>query len=316
MAFDNSFGIINFMAQQPITDALQRLAAAEERFLAGEFLAPVLRGGKVQVRIAGVICQLSIQQTDFEGWGVFRPASHSDARLVRQATLTERRQYLELFPLVRVILLDRRDGQWQALPAHRSDSRFQISGEVPVWLLEEAQRFEVAETRFDGSRFWYAGPDPRWDPAMGSYLRQELGRLTPPEKVHRSGLTAEERDAYGRAWGPRYEASEEARQSREEHRLRNALEHAGATLTDYVERRDVYTVTYEVDGQRHISAVARNDLSVQVAGICLSGEDRKFDLQSLVGVIREAQGEGGLVRVGQANRGMPEEQYWQVHPEH
>jgi hypothetical protein len=93
------------------------------------------------------------------------------------------------------------------------------------------------------------------------------------------------------------------------------LEHAGAELKDYVERKDVYTVTYEVDGQRHVSAVAKKDLSVQVAGICLSGEDRKFDLHSLVGVIREAQGGRGLVRVGHGNRGMAEEDYWRVHPQ-
>jgi hypothetical protein len=96
--------------------------------------------------------------------------------------------------------------------------------------------------------------------------------------------------------------------------LRGALAHAGAELKDYVERQDVYTVTYEVDGQRHVSAISKKDLSVQVAGICLSGEDENFDLQSLVGVIREAQSGGGLVRVGDENRGMPEGHYWRVHP--
>ena len=43
-----------------LTDALNRLAAAEQQFLADEFLAPVVRGGAVQVRIAGVICTLSL----------------------------------------------------------------------------------------------------------------------------------------------------------------------------------------------------------------------------------------------------------------
>jgi hypothetical protein len=299
---------------KPVTEALARLAAAEERFLASEFLAPVVHGGAVQVRIAGVICSLRIVPADFAGWGVFRPASHADANLVRQAKLAERARYLELFPLVRLIFAENRDDQWLALAAHRGDSRFQFDGMIPVRLVEDAQLFDVIETRFDGAQFWYAGPDPRWDPSMASYLRQELDRLTLPDKLDRPGLAAEQRAAYAQSYWPRYEASEAGRRSREEQRLHNALAHAGAELKGYVERHDVYTVTYEVDGQRHVSAVAKNDLSVQVAGICLSGEDEHFDLQSLVGVIREAQGEGGFVRVGQDNHGMAEEQYWRVHP--
>jgi hypothetical protein len=297
-----------------VSDALSRLAAAEERFLASEFLAPVVRGGPIQVRIAGVICSLRIRPADFEGWGVFRPDSHAEARLVRPARLVERQRYLDLFPLVRLILSSKQEEQWLALPAHRSDTRFQIAGLIPVRLVEDAQLFEVIEARFDGGQFWYAGPDTRWDPAMADYLRAQLALLTPPEHLYRPGLTAEERTAYELCYWPRYEATDEAQRSREERRLRGALEHAGAELKDYVERQDVYTVTYDVDGQRHVSVVSKQDLSVQVAGICLSGEDRHFDLQSLVGVIREAQGEGGLVRVGRDNRGMAEEQYWHVHP--
>jgi len=296
-----------------VNDALNRLAAAEERFLANEFLAPAIRGGHVQVRIAGVICRLHIQPPDFEGWGVFQPASHTKARLVRAAKLAERQRYLELFPLVRLILAGRQGGHWLAAPAHRADARFHIDGMVPVRLVEDAQLFELIESRFDGVQFWFAGSDTRSDPAMAAYLRQALDQMLPPEMLSRPGLTAEERAAYAMSFWPRYEASEEARRNREEKRLRQALQHAGAELKSYVERPDVYTVTYEVDGQRHISAVSKKDLAVQVAGICLSGEDEKFDLHSLVGVIREAES-GGIVRVGDGNQGMEEEQYWRAHP--
>src|SRR5262245_33811047 len=100
-----------------VTDALSRLAAVEERFLACEFLAPVVSGGVVQVRIAGVICSLRIHAPDFAGWGVFRPTSHSEATLVRPAKLAERQCYLDLFPLVRLILAGQHESQWLAVPA-------------------------------------------------------------------------------------------------------------------------------------------------------------------------------------------------------
>jgi hypothetical protein len=297
-----------------VHELLNRLTIAEERFLDREFLAPVLRDTPVQVRIAGVICRLSVQPADFEGWGIFRPLSFSETSLVRPCRLAERQRYLELFPLVRLILSGRQDDQWLAIPAHRADTRFKIEGQLPVRLVEDAQPFEVIQSRFDGCQFWYASADPRWDPATAGYLRQALDQMAHPDSLSRPGLTAEERTAYALNYWPRYLASEEARRSADEQRLRQALEHAGAELKDYLERPDVYTVTYEIDGQRHISTVSKKDLSVQVAGICLSGEDEKFDLHSLVGVIREAQGGGRVVRIGEANQGMEEDDYWRVHP--
>ena len=91
-----------------------------------------------------------------------------------------------------------------------------------------------------------------------------MGKLTQPEQLNRPGLTAEERAAYAMT----YSMSEEARRHREEDRLRGALAHAGAELKDFVERQDVYTITYTVDGQRQVLV---QHVRV-VAGVFLGGE--------------------------------------------
>lgn len=291
-----------------------RLAAAEERVFAGEFLAPMLRGGVAHVRIAGVVCRLRVEPPDFKGWGVFRPQSPTAAELVRPAGLAERQQYLELLPLVRMLVCGREADAWLAVPAHQADARFRFDGLIPVRLAEEVQMFEVLLTRFDGAHCWYEGPDPRHDPATAAFLREALGRLVAPERLSRSGLTAEERAAYARHYWARVKAEEEVQRDRTEERLRVALAHAGAEFRDYRDHGDVYRVTYHVDGQRHVSAVSRRDLSVRVAGICLSGHDHRFDLNSLVGVLREAHQAGAVLQVGDANRGMTEGDYWNVHP--
>ena len=75
----------------PISEAMARLAKAEEAFLRQAFLAPVRRGSGVQVRIAGVRCQLRVEPADFEGFGVFAPLSHTAAKLSRAATRAGRR---------------------------------------------------------------------------------------------------------------------------------------------------------------------------------------------------------------------------------
>jgi hypothetical protein len=273
-----------------IHEALDRLAEAEKRAFASEFLAPMLRGGVVRVRVAGVVCRLKVRPDDFEGWGVFRPTSPTSAELVRPARLSERRRYLDLLPLLRLVVCRREGGQWLAIPAHQADTRFRVEGLVPVRLVEEAQLFEVIQTRFDGAQCWYDGPDPRRDPATAAYLRESIGKLVEPGELSRPGLTAEERAAYAR----NFAAEMEARRDRTEDRLREALAHAGAEFKEYQERGDVYSVTYEVDGHRHLSVVDRRDLTVQASGICLSGMDGQFDLQSLVGVLREGRAFGGF----------------------
>ena len=321
-----------------VNELLDRFAAEEDDFLKREFLAPALRGGVVRVRIGGVLCSVRIDPTEFGGWGIFQPTSLTEAKLVRQASLTERRRYLDLFPLIRQIICRRAGHVWFGSAASLGDTRIRMEGLARLRLADEVQLFDCVRTRYDGSQFWFDELDLRHDPGASAYLRSALNDQTPPDDLQRRGLTAEERAAYELNYWELVQPPDRQEEGHEPHRnprhrrrsrrprqgedppqadpvrrrLRESLSHAGAQLIDYLERADSFRVRYTVGGRPYTSSVNKDDLTVQVAGICLSGEDQKFDLASLAGVLREADRGGEILRVG--DEGMDEDEYWQVHP--
>src|SRR5436309_3513607 len=110
--------------RKDIFGALDRLAQAERDFLRREFLAPVIRGAGVEVKIEGVRMHMAVQPADFEGWGIFRPLSYMQCTLIQPAGAVQRQRYLDLFAAVNLILCQKIDRQWVTVPASRSDSRF------------------------------------------------------------------------------------------------------------------------------------------------------------------------------------------------
>jgi len=72
----------------------------------------------------------------------------------------------------------------------------------------------------------------------------------------------------------------------DEGRLRDALHMGGGELREFRDRGEFWQVEWMTrNGEHHTSAISKGDLTVISSGICLSGYDRNFDLQSLVGVI-------------------------------
>jgi hypothetical protein len=261
-----------------------------------EFLAPVVRASTVQTRIAGVRCSLYIEPNDFTGWGVFKPVSHTLARLTRRAKMGERRKYLALFPKVRLVVCQRVQATAWCIPVDPKGSTVRVQGIVPVELCEDVEAFASIIARFDGATIWFGETDERVDPGHAAYLRRSLQSSTEPEQLDRPGLSLAERSAYTLVLRDRQEQALDHATMRAEQRLRRALRHAGAQLQDFADLEHGYRVVYDVDGERHTSLVDKQHLTVQSAGICLSGEDEKFDLASLVGVLREGA-DGRLVRL-------------------
>src|SRR5205814_9221612 len=119
--------------------------------------------------------------------------SEREVEPLGEAMPWQRSAYLELFPVLRVVLLwpvssveagrneaetqtgpEMLAGQsqgWWALPYNEGDARQRLGfgggTMMPVFLCDPtggAERFERAVARVDGKRLWFDGPDPLADP--------------------------------------------------------------------------------------------------------------------------------------------------------
>ena len=283
-----------------IRDMLNRLADAEDNLRSRRFLAPCVRGGQVRTSVAGLLYTFQPRPRDFEGWGIFRPVGEREAEVVEEAGLARVTEYLGLFPSARLRLGYRlRGGTWVAYPANESDMRQRFPSEpearpVPVHLVTDGHEFEQVVARNLGGSWWFEELDRRAPPQEAESLREALRSGVAPEDLKLKGLTPEMRACYslvfrrGALERERRLRKEQRRSrvSRDEARLRGALRFGGGELRGFRDHGDYWLVEWTTrGGEPHTSAIAKNDLTVISAGICLSGEDQKFDLQSLVGVV-------------------------------
>ncbi|HEY9809774.1 MAG TPA: hypothetical protein V6D13_10650 [Halomicronema sp.] len=177
---------------------------------------------------------------------------------------------------------------WLAYPVNQSvmQKRTGILKPVPVYLVNDGKEFETIIARWDGKNYWYEDIDRRAEIEPVEHLKNAIKNVISPQEIHFKGMTPEMRIVYELVAQKTKEFQPEFQQRRDEKRLQEALKMGGGTLKEFREREDYWLVEWTTStGENHSSAISKTDLSVISAGICLSGEDRKFDLQSLVGVV-------------------------------
>jgi hypothetical protein len=297
-----------------IRNLLNQIAAQESQLRDTEFLAPYVAGGAVRTRVANIVYTFKPQPEDFEGWGIFQPANETTAAVIEEPSLPQLAEYLQLLKPLRLRLVRSLRGQtWLAYPSNESDmqQRFGIPQPVAVHLVTEGAQFEPIIARFDGSAWWFEAIDRRAEPQPTEQLGEWLQQEALPEEIRFAGMTPEMRTAYNLAWQQtdtyrtRMQHRREVRQRREtprqrrrqqreapeqneETRLRQALRQGGGELQQFRDRGEFWQVEWTTaNGEHHVSAIDKNDLTVMSSGICLSGRDRDFDLQSLVGVMEQ-----------------------------
>jgi hypothetical protein len=267
-----------------LIDALAR----EEAALCGQaFLAPLLGRGRARIRVRGLVYELEVAGAR-PGWWICRMLDARRAALVAAAEPWQRGEYLALWPALRLVLVERlRGDDWLALAFNPSDAfqRFAIRGPLVVRLVEGGQPFERVIGRVEGATIWYDEQDRRADPPTAELLRDALAAGYPAPSP--GGIGAGERAAYALLIERRAAAAQAREAERVERRLREALMVGGARLVGYEASAGILRVTWERDGQCSVTLV-NIGLEVVSAGICLSGEDQRFDLASIIDVVRDA----------------------------
>lgn len=273
-----------------IRKLLNQLAGSESELRATQFLAPCVKGGRVRTRVAGMVYTFTPKPQQFEGWGIFQSVDERTATLVEGADLPQIVAYLQQLPKIRLRLAYRLQHQsWLAYPINEADmrQRLKVVKPVPVHLVTESVAFEQILARWNGNSSWFEEVDRRADPAIAETLQANLKQLTPVEELQFKGMAPEMRSLYELA---AQQLEGFAQPQRDEKRLRQALKLGGGELHQFQDRGDYWTVDWTTsDGVRHTSAIAKDDLTVVSSGICLSGRDRDFDLQSLVGVLEHRE---------------------------
>jgi len=309
-----------------IFDLIDAVGKADAATREQEIFAPVSAGSnRIRTSVAGMVREFRIPRQRESGLKMFRSTGTNSAEYTRDADEDEIRQFMELLPKVMLILVYQDSGHWYGFPAHL-DSFKARCGDLTLVRVQRPEdtldRFDYVIARYGGNSFWYDDTDYRIDPDKLDALREGL-QTTDWSKVRRGdvddpatyaidfrGLTEEDRISYQIAARRIIQETK----STIEQQLDEALTDVNAKLDSFVERGDNLEVKWvNSSGQPYTTVVQKEGFQVVTAGICVSGEDRKFDLKSLVGVVNYAEGAHGVVRVGHGHMG--EDVYFDVHPE-
>jgi hypothetical protein len=276
-----------------VLSIINKLGEKERRITDLEFISPIFYSNTVVTNIDGLVYTFKVPNID-PGWYKIRPLNSNSAKITGDADFTERELYLRRLGRLRVTLTLRRDKEFLAIPDKANKYGLPFRGLIPVLLFDDTvMNFDRVIVRYDGANFWFESVDTRNDPTKAEYLRDSLEKLVDPKEIKFSNLSFEEKMAYSL----RTTFDKKFLEDKKENVLKKDVEHAGGEFVRFVERSDHFSVTYKVDGEEFTSHISKdNKRMVIAAGICLSGNDHRFDLKSLITVVREAQQTGVLYR--------------------
>lgn len=269
-------------------DLLDKLISREKEVITQQILSPVIQGAKVCVKIANVIVHLNVLPKNFVGWGVFSTdSSFKEAKFIEEATRRQQREYLDLLPKALMVICEHNDERTVGSFLN-NDDRFPFDA-APIFFPQNISIFDVVSVRYNGQYFIYERHYAGKYTGQTEAAREFLNKETKPDKINLHF-------GFARAYAYAYEVSVQQKKLTAEDKVKIAVARAGGNFRNMVDRGGIFTVSFEVDGQTFTPTVNANNLMLENAGICLSGGDRAFDLESFVHIAREGVRRNRVVR--------------------
>jgi hypothetical protein len=268
-----------------VLDLISKIGKQESSLTQRTFVSPNFNNDTVTTRVEGIVYSFSVPKK--EGWFKFQPINTKKARVVGPAEMDEIETYQKQLGKVRVVLVMKHQGLYMGIPDKANNFGLSFNNLMPVYLCGDyPSDFDRVITRYDGANLWYERIDSGNDPAKGDYLRECMAKVVMPKEIKFSGLTLEEKQAYIL----RLTFDKKFVEDQKKDTLKQDIEFAGGKFIGFVEKSDHFAITYTVEGQQFTTRVTKDPRRMVVsAGLCLNSNDHKFDLKSLVSVIREAQ---------------------------
>ncbi|MGB1204462.1 MAG: hypothetical protein ACPG5B_02380 [Chitinophagales bacterium] len=282
-----------------IFNLLQNFAKAEAKLQNTLFIAPCLLDAFVQTKVNHIIYTFALQQNDFEGFGIFKPLNAKIAKFEQAATDEQIETYLKQFRKIRLLLIAHLQGNtWLAYPTNESEAQqhLGIAKPIVVHLVAFGRELQQIVARYDGKNFWFEAEDTQADFFAIDDLREALQNYLLLEQLEIKGITPEMKTVYEMLLRKSVEKMLQQNNFHEngsqlpsdKKRLERALTIGGGSLQSFTDRGDCWTVEWKTTtGETHSSLIDKKDLRVLSSGICLSDQDERFDLQSLVAVIEQ-----------------------------
>lgn len=265
---------------------LQKLISEEHQVINKEILCPVITGDKVVTRINGIIMSFKPIPSNFVGWGIFRIKDYKSAIFVEEPSIRQKRLYLEQFPKTQLIICSHNENMTVGAKLH-NDGRYNFDA-TSLFFPNNISLFDVIDVRDLNGRFYYEKHSSRYR-AYVDEAKKYFAEETEPSKV--------------KIWNPfltaykfAYDELIKVKELTIEQKVKQAIYRAGGKYRGFTDRGETLTVQFTINGETFTPTVNSKTLMLESAGICLSGGDRAFDLQSFVHIAREGLDRNDIVR--------------------